>query len=140
MNFFVMCILKETKTIISDKIIKVLLANSFQLHNVFNAATNEQFESYGIQMFLRKPSKKWVYVEKGLKGDIKMLFELKFTHIKFVLKATESSDQELQGPNTFDLLMRNSQHVCLLEQKKEDTCQNLLYNDIIKLLQSKEIR
>ncbi|GBC03425.1 hypothetical protein RclHR1_05110008 [Rhizophagus clarus] len=110
-----LCALKETKTIISDKVIKVSLVDS--LH-VFNAVTNEQFESCGVQVFLRKPPEKWVYVEEGLK---------------------ESSDQEPQGPNAFDLLMRNSQHVYLPEQKKEDTHQDLIYNDIIKLLQSKEV-
>ncbi|PKY55858.1 hypothetical protein RhiirA4_475649 [Rhizophagus irregularis] len=136
MSFFIVCVLKEAKTIIPDKVVKVTLADSF---HIFNAATKEQFESYGIQVFLRKPPEKWVYVEEGLNGDIKMLFELKFTHIKFVLEVTEASDQEPQGPNAFDLLMRNSQCVCLPEQKKEDTRRDLLYNDIIKLLQNKEV-
>uniref|UniRef100_U9T4T2 Uncharacterized protein n=1 Tax=Rhizophagus irregularis (strain DAOM 181602 / DAOM 197198 / MUCL 43194) TaxID=747089 RepID=U9T4T2_RHIID len=139
MGFFVVCVLKEAKTVISDKVVKVSPTDSFQFHDIFNAATNEQFESYGVQVFLRKPPEKWVYVEEGLEGDISMLFELKFTHIKFVLEATEASVQEPQGPNAFDLLMRNSQLVCLPEQRKEDTRRDLLYNDIIKLLQSKEV-
>ncbi|CAG8754931.1 1200_t:CDS:2 [Rhizophagus irregularis] len=67
MGFFVVCVLKEAKTIISDKIVKVLLTDCCQFHNVFNIATNNQFENLGgIQVFLRKPPEKWVYVEEGL--------------------------------------------------------------------------
>ncbi|CAI2184763.1 12291_t:CDS:1, partial [Funneliformis geosporum] len=52
MDFFVICVLKEAKTIISDKIVKVSLvslAESFQFHDIFNVATNEQFENYDVQ-------------------------------------------------------------------------------------------
>ncbi|CAG8680151.1 2637_t:CDS:2 [Rhizophagus irregularis] len=66
MGFFVVCVLKEAKTVISDKVVKVSPTDSFQFHDIFNAATNEQFESYGVQVFLRKPPEKWVYVEEGL--------------------------------------------------------------------------
>uniref|UniRef100_U9SQY5 Uncharacterized protein n=1 Tax=Rhizophagus irregularis (strain DAOM 181602 / DAOM 197198 / MUCL 43194) TaxID=747089 RepID=U9SQY5_RHIID len=49
-----MCVLKEAKTIVSDKIVK--------------------FKNLGgIQVFLRKPPEKWVYVEEGLQGDTNLL-------------------------------------------------------------------
>ncbi|UZO20502.1 uncharacterized protein OCT59_012925 [Rhizophagus irregularis] len=135
MGFFVVCVLKEAKTIISDKIVKVLLTDCCQFHNVFNIATNNQFENLGgIQVFLRKPPEKWVYVEEGLQSDISMLFELNFTHIKFILEATETTVQK--RPNAFDLIMNISQRICLPEQKKEDTRKDLLYNNIIKLFQN----
>ncbi|CAG8755590.1 14608_t:CDS:2, partial [Rhizophagus irregularis] len=97
--------------------------------------TNNQFKNLGgIQVFLRKLPKKWIYVEEELQGDISMLFELNFTHIKFILEATETTVQE--RPDAFDLIINISQHICFLEQKKEDTCKNLLYNNIIKLFQN----
>ncbi|CAI2189661.1 15660_t:CDS:1, partial [Funneliformis geosporum] len=69
--------------------------------------TNNQFESLrSIQVFLRKPPKKWVYVEKELQSDISMLFELGFTHFKFALEATGTIIQE--RPNAFDLIMEIS--------------------------------
>uniref|UniRef100_U9SWB3 Uncharacterized protein n=1 Tax=Rhizophagus irregularis (strain DAOM 181602 / DAOM 197198 / MUCL 43194) TaxID=747089 RepID=U9SWB3_RHIID len=102
---------------------------------MFNIATNNQFKNLGgIQVFLRKLPKKWIYVEEELQGDISMLFELNFTHIKFILEATETTVQE--RPDAFDLIINISQHICFLEQKKEDTCKNLLYNNIIKLFQN----
>lgn len=107
MGFFVVCVLKEAKSIISDKIVKVLLTDCCQFHSVFNTATNNQFENIGgIQVFLRKPPEKWVYVEEGLQGDVSMLFELNFTHIKFILEATETTVQK--RPNAFDLIMNIS--------------------------------
>ena len=130
--------LKEAKTIVSDKIVKVLLTDCCQFHNMFNIATNNQFKNLGgIQVFLRKPPEKWVYVEEGLQGDVSMLFELNFTHIKFILEATETAVQE--RPNAFDLIMSISQRICLPEQKKEDTLKDLLYNNIIKLFRSKMV-
>src|ERR1044071_795346 len=140
MSFFIVCVFKEAKTIISDKVIKVSSTDNLQFHNIFNTVTSDQFESCGVhvQVFLRKPPEKWVYVEEGLQGDTMMLFELKFTHIKFVLEVTEANIQE-SGPNAFNLLMESSQHICLPEQKKENTRRDLLYNDIIKLLRSKEV-
>ncbi|CAG8741374.1 16722_t:CDS:1, partial [Funneliformis caledonium] len=68
---------------------------------------SNQFESCSIQVFLRKPSEKWVYVEEGLQGDTIMLFKLKFTYIKFILETTEVNIQK-PGPNAFNLLMKNS--------------------------------
>ncbi|PKC07009.1 hypothetical protein RhiirA5_418782 [Rhizophagus irregularis] len=137
-NFFVVCVLKEAKTIVSDKIVKVLLTDCYQFHNVFNIATNNQFENLGgIQVFLKKPPEKWVYVEEGLQGDVSMLFELNFTHIKFILEATKTTVQE--RPNAIDLIMNISQRICLPEQKKEDTRKDLLYNNIIKLFRSKMV-
>ncbi|PKC12150.1 hypothetical protein RhiirA5_412218 [Rhizophagus irregularis] len=98
-------------------------------------STNNQFKNLGgIQVFLRKLPKKWIYVEEELQGDISMLFELNFTHIKFILEATETTVQE--RPDAFDLIINISQHICFLEQKKEDTRKNLLYNNIIKLFQN----
>ncbi len=114
MSFFVVCVLKEAKTIVSDKVVKVSLTDSLQFHDVFNAATNDQFESWeSVQVFLRKPPEKWVYVEEGLQGDVTMLFELKFTHIKFVLEVVESSIQIPlhQGPDALNILMASSQRV-----------------------------
>ncbi|PKY16061.1 hypothetical protein RhiirB3_428379 [Rhizophagus irregularis] len=102
---------------------------------MFNIATNNQFKNLGgIQVFLRKLPKKWIYVEEELQGDISMLFELNFTHIKFILEATETTVQE--RPDVFDLIINISQYICFLEQKKEDTRKNLLYNNIIKLFQN----
>ncbi|CAG8481561.1 12431_t:CDS:1, partial [Racocetra persica] len=49
--------------------------------------TNDQFEDCIVRVFLRKPPKNWIYIEEELEGDISMLFELNFTHIKFVLEA-----------------------------------------------------
>src|SRR3954447_5024879 len=118
MGFFVVCMLKEAKTIVSDKVVKVLLTDCFQFHDIFDLATNNQFESLGdIQVFLRKPPEKWVYVEEGLQGDVSMLFELNFTHIKFILEATETRVQE--RPNAFDFIMETSQRICLPEKKKK---------------------
>ncbi|CAG8604645.1 19131_t:CDS:2, partial [Racocetra fulgida] len=94
-----------------------------------------------VRVFLRKPPEKWVYVEEGLQGDVSILFELNFTHIKFVLDVAETSIQKSfhQGPNAFDLLMKNSQNTQLPELKKENTHRDLLYIDIICLLQNKEV-
>ncbi|CAG8745957.1 11526_t:CDS:2, partial [Rhizophagus irregularis] len=58
------------------------------------------------------PPEKWVYVEEGLQGDVSMLFELNFTHIKFILEATETTVQE--RPNAIDLIMNISQQRSLL--------------------------
>jgi hypothetical protein len=139
MGFFVVCVLKEAKTIVSDKVVKVLSTDCFQFHDIFDLTTNNQFESLGgVQVFLRKPPEKWVYVEEGLQGDVSMIFELNFTHIKFVLEATETIVQE--RPNAFDFIMETSQRICLPEKKKEGgTRQELLYNDIIRLFQSKSV-
>src|SRR5581483_805065 len=139
MGFFVICVLKEAKTIVSDKVVKVLLEDCFQFHDIFDLATNNQFESLGgVQVFLRKPPEKWVYVEEGLQGDVSMIFELNFTHIKFVLEATETSRIQ-ERPNAFDLIMETSHRICLPELKKEGTRQELLYNDIIRLFRSKSV-
>ncbi|CAG8605100.1 7312_t:CDS:1, partial [Scutellospora calospora] len=142
MGFFVVCILRGTKTIIPDKVVNVLLTEHTLFNNVFNATTNDQFEDCIVRVFLRKPPEKWVYVEERLQGDVSMLFELNFTHIKFVLDVAETSIQKSshQGPNAFDLLMKNSQNTQLPELKKENTRRDLLYNDIICLLQNKEVR
>ena len=45
MNFFVICMLKEAKTIVSDKVVKMLLKDCFQFYNIFDLMTNNQFES-----------------------------------------------------------------------------------------------
>ena len=42
MGFFVICVLKEAKTIVLDKIVKVLLTDCFQFHDIFDLATNNQ--------------------------------------------------------------------------------------------------
>ncbi|CAG8502059.1 8838_t:CDS:2, partial [Racocetra persica] len=111
-----------------------------RFYNIFSVTTNDQFEDCIVQVFLRKPPENWVYIEEGLEGDILMLFELNFTHIKFVLEAVETSVQEsfCQNLNAFDLLMKNSQNIHLPELKKENTCRDLLYNNIIRLFQNKE--
>ncbi|CAG8448841.1 5176_t:CDS:2, partial [Scutellospora calospora] len=44
MVFFVVCVLRGTKTIIPDKVIKVLHTESSQFYDIFNIITNNQFE------------------------------------------------------------------------------------------------
>ena len=118
MSFFVVCVLKEAKTIVSDKVVKVLSTDCFQFHDIFDLTTNNQFESLGgVQVFLRRPPEKWVYVEEGLQGDVSIIFELNFTYIKFILEVTETIVQE--KPNAFDFIIEISQHICLSEKKKK---------------------
>ena len=140
MGFFVVCVLKEAKTIVSDKVVKVLLTDCFQFRDIFDLAINNQFECLGnTEVFLRKPPEKWVYVEDGLEGDISMLFELNFTHIKFILEAEVMETRVQERPNAFNMIMETSQHIHLPEQKKEHIRQDLLYNDIIRLFRNKSV-
>ncbi|CAG8744019.1 10655_t:CDS:2, partial [Dentiscutata erythropus] len=122
MGFFVVCVVRETKTIIPDKVVKVLQTETSQFYEIFDTATNDQFEDCVVRVFLRKPPENWVYVEEGLE-DI----------------AETSIQESHQNSNAFELLMKNSQNIHLPELKKENTHRDLLYNDIIRLFQNKEV-
>ena len=67
---------------------------------------------------------------------------LKFSQVKFTIVSEETTySQTLPSsnlPNTFEKLMITE--VKLSIQKEEKTCLDLLYNEIILLLESKKVR
>ncbi|CAG8595160.1 6140_t:CDS:2, partial [Racocetra persica] len=86
MGFFVVYVVRETKTIIPDKVVKVLHTESSQFYDILDATTNDQFEDCVVQVFLRKPPENWVYVEEGLEDQYYNLFYDTGKHTKSNLK------------------------------------------------------
>ena len=109
---------------------------------VFDVVTSDAYIGKAVQVSVHTNDKdSWKSVEEGLDSQIMLMKSLKFSQVKFTIISKETTYLQIPPPsnlpNAFEKLMTTE--VKLPIRKEEKICLNLLYNEIILLLESKKV-
>jgi hypothetical protein len=147
MPHFVVHVEEARKILISSRIMKVDI-NSKTFNDIFEQLTTGKFYLHQVEVYVSKDGAFWTFVQNGLKDELSLMSTFAYTHIKFVTQAEEElpidSTSILAAAahfNAFNRLMQSSaQQPSVPSFKTEDNQNNLLYNDIIRLLQQRKVK
>ncbi|CAB4420652.1 unnamed protein product [Rhizophagus irregularis] len=147
MPHFVVHVEEARKIVISSRIMKVDI-NSKTFNNIFEQLTTGKFYLHQVEVYVSKDGAFWTFVQDGLKDELSLMSTFAYTHIKFVTQAEEELPIDNTSTlaaaahfNAFNRIMQSSaQQPSLPSLKTEDNQNNLLFNDIIRLLQQRKVK
>ncbi|CAB4392754.1 unnamed protein product [Rhizophagus irregularis] len=137
MLYLVVIVTEGIKCVLPERIITITEDDQFsKLYEIF---TCEQFNNQSVEVYVRQNKvDKWVEVSDGLNGDLKIMEVLGYNHVKFSLIESLRNIEPPSFSDAFDIMMRNARQPKLPQLHTEHTRRDLLYNEIIELLQNKK--
>ncbi|CAB4391120.1 unnamed protein product [Rhizophagus irregularis] len=137
MLYLVVIVTEGIKCVLPERIITITEDDQFsKLYEIF---TCEQFNNQSVEVYVRQNKvDKWVEVSDGLNGDLKIMEVLGYNHVKFSLIESLRNIEPPSFSDAFDIMMRNARQLKLPQLYTEHTRRDLLYNEIIELLQNKK--
>src|SRR6266496_602062 len=86
-------------------------------------------------------SSAWHPILNGLTEDLEACFQLKARHVRFTISHNISISDELsnEGSSAFDLMMAQQRLKKLPPPYNSQFCNDLLYNDFLKILQERKL-
>jgi hypothetical protein len=137
--WFIVAVYKETK-LLSEDAIEMESSQTFD-DLLFEALGYDIFDQPVIVQFYNELTKNWTNIKYGLNVSLSLCEKFQPCQVKFTLKVQENLpvEESRQKTNALNKLMETSKICKLPKERNFITRYDLLYNDLIKLLEAESL-
>lgn len=143
MLYLIVTVTEGIRCVLPDQIITITENTQFaELYEIF---TFGQFNNQGVEVYVRQNKvERWIKICDGLRGDLNIMKVLGYNHVKFALLIESAIDiieppEPPRFPDAFNIMMRNARQPKFPQHHTEHTRRDLLFNEIIDLLQNQNV-